>query len=205
MLCFSGNLSAQSRWYSCWGGAGLRQGGSETAMGLRYGHDLGPRVRVLLGFEHGWTYQRIRRSWPGSIVEEVSEFSGRESRGQMVLAFRMASNDHREWRLLLGAEIAGLYRMEVKRSLSGSINSEDHALLGNVSRMGGLRLGFRHARIISGPFWVFAEPWLSVPIGSNDPVSSPWLNHKYMDVPRSPVCGLRLGLELGPRSVPRPE
>lgn len=218
MLLLTSVSSAQGRYLSFMGGAGARlypRGtgmGLETTAGIRYGQDLGPVVRLTFGLEHGWTDHTINNTWPGFSprVESAITLKGRELRGVAGLAIRLNSSEGREWRALVGAELGEVYRLHAQRRLSGPIEETSEVTFDDPSRAWGFRLGLRHARIMKGSLWAFAEPWIGWSMQKDEqavalPMS--WSdNEGYRFFPmRKATIGLSLGLEFGPRTAPRPE
>lgn len=213
-LAISTVLSAQGAWLSAWGGGGLRvydKGkltGSEWVTGIRFGPDLSPKLRVMLGVEYGESIYRLQRTsllLPAS--EETFSYRERELLVHLLFAFRLAGNEKQETRLIIGGEFGEAALFQVERRFNGPVGtSVESAQLNASHTTGGLRLGLRHARALHGPLWLFVEPWASVALEREPTVSSPWPNERYLDLPkRAGTLGLILGLELGPRSAKHPE
>ncbi|MEX1132864.1 MAG: hypothetical protein WEC15_06540 [Flavobacteriales bacterium] len=207
-LAISTVLSAQGAWLSAWGGGGVgfydgSDGvGSEWVTGVRFGVDLDPSVRVLLGLEYGENLFRFGRAvWTDSSVEDKYTYRGRELHLQMLFAFRLAEDEKQETRLFVGPELQlGSLRIE-RESITQGITSVGDPM-GNEENTGGLRFGLRHARNIQGPLWVCVEPWVGLSLGGtrSDVTTRP------TDLPmRVATAGVLLGLELGPRTTPKPQ
>lgn len=213
-LAISTLLSAQGAWLSAWGGAGLRVydapgvTGSGWVTGIRFGPDLSPKLRVMLGVEYGESTYRIQHTsllLPSS--EETFSYRERELLVHLLFALRLAGNEKQETRLIFGGEFGEAALFQVERRFNGPVGTSVESAQMNASHTtGGLRLGLRHARALHGPLWLFVEPWVSVALEREPTVSSPWPNERYLDLPkRAGTLGLILGLELGPRSAPQPQ
>lgn len=213
ILCMTTATSAQSAWLSAWGGVGVplynspTERGSERVMGIRFGPDVGARVRFMLGLE-----LRDRRFSAGRaslfVPTEVETFTYRsnELRVQLLCAVRLAGAEKHETRLVLGLEFGESGSLDVERSLSGAVSSEPVSATVDTKRtVGGFRLGLRHARVVHGPLWWFVEPWADLAFDQQPAIASPWPYERYLELPeRAATIGIALGLELGPRSAPRP-
>jgi hypothetical protein len=215
-LVISTVLSAQrTAWVSAWGGAGMRLysagngAGSEWVAGIRYGQDLGKVVRVMIGMERAHTHHRTHETLHLFVppMEMATTYTGEEWHGQLLFAIRLGSKDRNEWRMSLGVEFGQTYRLHAERwrSYNGAQVTEQ-AEIKYDRAMGGPRLGLRHARIVKGPLWVFAEPWVGLAFEGERTIGSPWPNERYIALPRRvATMGFALGLEIGPRAAPRPE
>ena len=213
-LCITVMLSAQPGWLSAWGGAGTRlysRGdgiGWEWVAGIRYGQDLSPTVRVLLGLEHGVSSHEVRNTlFFVPPVEETMTYTGRELRGHLAFAVRLGGDGSSEWRMSVGAEMGNVTSLHIERRYKGQgLELTEDAEASARLRTGGPRLGLRYASVMRGPVWFFAEPWVGFSLEGERTVGSPWPSARYLDLPRRvATIGLLLGLELGPRAAQRPE
>lgn len=207
-------LSAQGAWLSAWGGGGLRvfgggnSTGSEWVTGIRFGPDLDPTLRVMLGVEYGESNFSVQRTSLIGINEDVtSNYQERQLLLQLLLAFRLRGNEKQETRMIFGGEFGQASLIQAERSYSGPLGpTVERARLNEERGTVGLRLGLRHARALHGPLWLFVEPWAGIALGAERTIASPWPNERYLDLPRhAGSLGVILGLELGPRTAPVPQ